>query len=820
MDQLDTADLGSLSPEMADALPEEIKQLIELQREKQLQQVEQIGQAIAKKRDEAVKARAASGVEEIWLEDEEAYQGIDDANRNEAKAYKPAHPSGSFSTVKRDPSRSTVFLNITRPYVDAASARVADMLMPTDDKNWAIKHTPIPDLEAAVKQAMEHQAQQPMPQQAPPMAGGQMPPMAAGMPQPQGMPPQAATQMPGAMPMPGMPATLDEATKIIEEAKKRAEAAEKRIEDWLVQSNWHAEMRKVMEDCSRLGTGIIKGPTPVRRKNYQFSGQALEMSISIDPESRRIDPWNFYPDPACNEDIHEGSYTFEKDSISTRKLRELKDLPGYLADQIDLIIEEGPGKMYADDGRPDQRSQNDDEKYEIWYYYGILDRDDLESLGVDPEESNLAGVPAIVTLVNDRAIKAALNPLDSGEFPYDVIPWQRRSGHWTGVGVSRQIRTPQRMINACTRNMLDNAGLSGGPILIVRRNLVEPADGNWSLTPRKLFYVKEEGDVRAVADAITSIIIPSNQGEMTNIIQFALKMAEDVTGLPMIMQGQQGQAPDTVGGMQMMQNNASTVLRRIARSFDDCITEPHIRRYYNWLMMYGEDSEKGDFQIDARGSSALVERDIQNQAIMGLVNLTANPAFGLDPEKCIAEALKAQRLDPKRFQMDEQKKAQMAQMPPPQAPQVQAAQIRAQADQAKTQMVLQAGQAEKQMELQAEREIAQIENATLQTKIKVDTDRDTALVNAQHEKNTNDANLRMQELQIKKEIELLKYSTQQNISLEKAKTDLARDAMKLRVTKELAEASNAMDIHKHRTPAAKPIIEPPGRASPGQAFSQ
>jgi hypothetical protein len=218
------------------------------------------------------------------------------------------------------------------------------------------------------------------------------------------------------------------------------------------------------------------------------------------------------------------------------------------------------------------------------------------------------------------------------------------------------------MINAATRNMMDNAGISGGPILILRRGHIEPADGQWNLTPRKFFYVKEEADVRSVADAITSIIIPSNQAEMTNIIQFALKMAEDVTGLPMIMQGQQGQAPDTVGGMQMMQNNAGTVLRRIARNFDDCITEPHITRYYSWLMTYGDDEEKGDYIIDARGSSALVERDLQNQAIMGLVQLAVpgNP-YGLDPKRTIKEALRAQKLDPNRFQLTDEEQAQQAQ---------------------------------------------------------------------------------------------------------------------------------------------------------------
>jgi hypothetical protein len=52
----------------------------------------------------------------------------------------------------------------------------------------------------------------------------------------------------------------------------------------------------------------------------------------------------------------------------------------------------------------------------------------------------------MVTMVNNRVIKAALNPLDSGDFPYDVLPWQRKSGMPWGNGVARQGRTPQRIV--------------------------------------------------------------------------------------------------------------------------------------------------------------------------------------------------------------------------------------------------------------------------------------------------------------------------------------------------------------------------------------
>ena len=76
------------------------------------------------KRKEAIAGRIASGIETEWQEDEEHYQGIDDANR--AYAASSTSHAKRWATTGRDgsstqPGRSVVFLNITRPYVDAAS---------------------------------------------------------------------------------------------------------------------------------------------------------------------------------------------------------------------------------------------------------------------------------------------------------------------------------------------------------------------------------------------------------------------------------------------------------------------------------------------------------------------------------------------------------------------------------------------------------------------------------------------------------------------------------------------------------------------------
>lgn len=732
--------------ELLDEMPEELRLAFERKQSERIERLESFGASLASKREDAINGKTESGIEDIWREDEDAYEGLDEATSSNGTV-KPRSSGGDSINRSRSSSvlRSTVFLNITRPYVDAAAAKIADMLLPTDDRNWGINPTPIPDF-------IKHR-NNPTPVNG--LDGQQMSTESVGA---DGMPVQK-------------PMTFgDLAKQEIEEARLRAGRAEKRIEDWLIECQYHAEVRKVIEDTSRLGTGILKGPHPVLRRKKKITNVdgvvKVEVKETLMPDSRRIDPWNFYPDPSCGECIHNGNYTFERDEITGKQLRELKNIPGYESSQIDKVLQEGPGKKLVQRfGR--NEASNDREKYEIWYYYGEVDTGDLKSVNKKIGDDNGEKISAIVTMVNDCVIKGALNPLDSGEFPYDVMVWQRRTNNWTGIGVGRHIRTPQRMLNAATRNMMDNAGLSAGPQIIMRRNAVIPANGNWEITPRKLWYVNEDSGSGNVSDAMGSIVFPTLQAELMSIIQYAQKMAEDVTGLPMLMQGQQGLAPETVGGMQMLFNNASTVLRRIARTFDDSITEPHIRRYYEWLMLYGEDEEeKGDFSIDARGSTALVERDVQNQALLQMSNFIADPEFGVDKRKWFMEMVKTQRLDPAKFTYsDEQMQANAenaAKQPPPPDPRV--------------------------ISAESSIKVAQIRAESDNSKETIQSQTDMQELEFRRETMAMDNQARREELAINREIKIMELAQAQNMSIAQIKAQLADTAIKERSKKELQAA--------------------------------
>lgn len=52
-------------------LPDELRQLAELAKQRRLSYLDDLAKQIAKRRDEAVRARQESGIEAIWREDRE-----------------------------------------------------------------------------------------------------------------------------------------------------------------------------------------------------------------------------------------------------------------------------------------------------------------------------------------------------------------------------------------------------------------------------------------------------------------------------------------------------------------------------------------------------------------------------------------------------------------------------------------------------------------------------------------------------------------------------------------------------------------------------
>lgn len=721
----------------------------EAEREKMEERLQAFGHNMAKQRDDWIRIRYGYGVDKRWLEDEDQYNNKDNVNRAASQMMTSVEQGYPVTTQHAKPHRSTVFIGMTRQKTNAAEARVADILLPTDDRNWGIQPTPEPYL--------------------------------AGMTMTNEMAIDPRTGQPIIDPKTGQPLRKKEVARaVMEMARKKAQAMQNEIYDQLIECDYNGELRKVIHDAARLGTGVVKGPIVMNRtrKAWQPYTDAMGQTVyqvdivqELNPASMRVDPRNVWPDPGCGENIHDGKGIYERQRLTAKQVRDLVKQPGYMKEQIRKVLEEGPKKSatFQELRDEDQRDLARD-TYELWEYWGEVDHEDLEAAGVEVgEKDELRAVNACVVMINDTVVKAFLNPLDDGQLPFDFYVWEKVSGSCWGYGVPYLMRAQQKVLNAAWRQMMDNAGVSSGPQIVMNPNVISPADKQWQLSSRKIWFATDDMD--DVRKAFATFEFDSHQAELAGIIKMATELADAETGVPVIMQGEKGAAPDTVGGMQMLMNSANVVLRRLVKQFDDMITRPHIRRYYDYNMMYNEDEEvKGDFQIDARGSSALLTRDIQNQAFLNLLAAGMNPVYGmyLDTQKLFEKALQAQHVDPaevfkspEEIERIKEQQAQAAQQQQPPDPRIAAAQIRAQSDIARVQAQNQGDMAELQTRLQ-------IKQA--------------------------DITARREEMQLTREIEILKMANSQNLTLEQIKAKLADTAIRERGKKELFAAEQRLKL--------------------------
>ena len=535
---------------------------------------------------------------------------------------------------------SQLFINETRPKTDAMAARLMDLLFPTDDRNWGIQPTPVPALTDAAAQAVT--AKQKMREQI-----------------------EAETAMNGAP----APETVQQASAVeaaskqlddqLEEARRRANLMTEVIDDQLRESNYQVAMRDVIDCAAKLGIGVAKGPVTGDkiRKGWKQTADGtyqLEMSQGDQPSMRFVDPWSFFPDMEAST-VEDGEGVYERHLMNKKKLRALANLPGFDKDTIRRLIVQQPRETppaYLADLRniTGDNQQVSGDLYHVWEYSGCLDWEDMRDLAhamaasatdeqsrtsylatadelqdVDP----LTEVNAVVWFCQDEILKFAIYPYDSGECIYSVFCLTKEEASIFGYGIPAIMRDPQRSLNSAWRAMMDNAGLSAGPQIVVDMKAIEPADGNWKIRPRKVWKVKD--GISKDSRPFEVFNIPTMQGELAAIVDLSLRFIDLMTQMPQIAQGEQGSGiTKTAQGMAILMNSANVVFRRIVKNFDDDMTTPNIRRFYDWNMQHNPNEEiKGDYEVDARGSSVLLVREMQAQNLMILaMQLGGHPVYG------------------------------------------------------------------------------------------------------------------------------------------------------------------------------------------------
>jgi len=517
--------------------------------------------------------------------------------------------------------RSKVYMNHLRQKCNAGEAQISETAIPSSGKAWGISATPIPDLDKALQsdkkvtidgQPLEVQNEQGETEQV---------------------------------------TEKDLASREQQQAKEKAAAMELLIEDQLIECKAESQWRKVIQDGSRLGTGIVRSPIKIDAPQYQFGKgkdnkwqkqRIIKHTLGL----RQVRPWDFYPDMTAST-TEDSRFFFERDYTTKAELQR------WANDSENPLIKASTRRLLQlnKDGNKTQhntemldniralagmQTSSDDDRYEIWTFIGQVPeavKDEfLAASGADEHQQEIDELKQMpdVEVTYCGGIVLNIEPLlfDREQVqPYQVWNWEEDDTCIFGKGVLHLGGHAQDVYNTAWRMMLDNSAISGIPMIAIREGIVEPFDGKYEVKAGKPWRIKKLN--ASIKEAFETFNIESRQNENANVIALAKGAMDELTGVPMLQQGEQGPASQTLGGMSMLMNAANTVRRNQVMDWDHNMIKPIITGFYHYNMAeHDDDNVKGDYNVNAKGVSALLVREVQSQNIINMLNMAStNPAL-------------------------------------------------------------------------------------------------------------------------------------------------------------------------------------------------
>lgn len=551
-----------------------------------------IGQLLRKEFDEAAKERQP--MEEKWAGNLAMYRG-----------------------KLGDKSDKEIVFRIAKTKIEAITARLIDLLFPvTGDLNWGLEPTPAPTLRFEVQQRITADL------------------LAAG---------QEVTQD-----------KIDAALRA--EAKKCAEAMTTEIKDQLSEDagkvGFREISRRVVRSGLTYGTGVLKGPliTKKTRKRWaliadEYGKESWDLEeyqdSEIMPYNEAVSVWDCYPDPSAT-DISNARFLWQTHLMSRAELLELGKRKSFKGSVIRDYIKENPegdagkNKTTAEDkiktAGGSQSSKNNLNKYKFRVYerWGLLSGKELMDCGVSIENDpdGIQDYASNVWIMGDKVIKAVIAPVQGISIPYYFYYYNKDETSIWGVGIPDDIGPIQDEINEAVLSLRKNTQVSAGPQISVNTQALDTSQAGTveDMRANGIWLFDNAEDMNA---AFRIWEIPNKAPQFIQLIQFYQNFIDELTAPRFISgDGDVKGAGATMGGLSMLMGALNVNLKELVKAFDDNITEPFITALYHWNMQLNRKEEaKGDFEIQARGSSALVAKEVLSDKLIKAVEVSSNPKF-------------------------------------------------------------------------------------------------------------------------------------------------------------------------------------------------
>ena len=520
---------------------------------------------------------------------------------------------------------SDVYAMLTSVKCRAAASWLRDVLLTNGtEKPWTIRPTPIPTLPPTMSQAIVEQVVKPMTEAA--MMGAPMPD-------------EQVLDLMGQL--------RDQAlNEVRAQARTMSERMENKMEDQLTEGGFIHALNQFIDDIVTFPAAILKGPVVRNKFLLKWVQDArgawtVQNEKQIHLEWERVSPFNIYPSPE-SEGINDG-YLIEKHTLSRKDLNDLIGVEGYDDGAIRLVLDQyarGGLRDWLYDEVARQQAEgksglytltNPDGLIDALQYWGSVPGKILIEYGMSDKEITdpTQEYHCEIWLIGSTVIKATLNYHPLAEKPYYKASYEEIPGAFWGNSPADLIRDAQVVVNAATRALVNNMGLSSGPQVMVNVDRLAVGEDVTTLRPWRIWQVTSDPMANGSyqREPITFEQPKSNVQELAGIIKTFMDLADEWSGIPKYLTGDApGGAGRTASGLSMLMSNAGKSLKQVVANVDNYVLRPLLQRLHYWNMKYSDDDDlKGDINVVVRGANALVAKESAQVRRNEFLATTANP---------------------------------------------------------------------------------------------------------------------------------------------------------------------------------------------------
>jgi hypothetical protein len=436
-------------------------------------------------------------------------------------------------------------------------------------------------------------------------------------------------------------------------ALEAAKKMEKKIHDQLDESGANKHLRSTAFEMALFGTGVMKGPFAVDKEYPKWSEEGeYSPEINTVPVIEHVSVWNFYPDPDA-QNMEEAEWVVQRHKMSRQQLKQLKNRPFFIDDNIDEVCYDGPNyiRKYWELVMEDDSPHAEVERFEVLEFWGYVDTDIIVDFGVKltPELKKQDTLNCNIWVCGNKVIRMVLNPFKPVRIPYYATPYEMNPYSFFGIGVAENMEDTQVLMNGFMRLAVDNAVLSSNVVFEVDEANLRPGQ-DLKVYPGKVF-VRSSG---APGQAIFATKYPNVTNETLALFDKARILSDESTGFPSYAHGQteiQG-VGRTASGISMLMNAANGGIRSVVKNIDDYLLGPLGKAFFAFNMQFDfDDTIKGDLEVVARGTESLMANEVRSQRLMQFLGVVSNPLLApfAKMDVIVREIAKSLDLDPDKI---------------------------------------------------------------------------------------------------------------------------------------------------------------------------